>query len=295
MITLFISRNAKPVATLFLLLFFTQSLLAARLSYREIPMPRISEEYKRPMKTGLQGYSNNVKRLPEVPVISNIVDEFNTRVTSPTADATPEKASKQFIGGPGQPEMQAFQSANANNMVDLFTGDFSYNIPLLDVGGYPINIAYRGGITIDQEASWVGLGWNINPGTISRNLRGLPDDFNGKSDSVKKTISIRENKTVGVTGGADMEVTGLPVLPFKIGKSLGIFHNNYKGWGIETAINATINSGSGAKGPLSGGLSITNNSQEGLTISPSLSMKFSQYDENEKAGVVSSFSTSPAL
>ena len=31
-------------------------------------------------------------------------------------------------------------------MVDLFTGDFSYNIPLLDVGGYPVNLFYRSGI-----------------------------------------------------------------------------------------------------------------------------------------------------
>ena len=40
-----------------------------------------------------------------------------------------------FFGGPTQPEMQAFSSVNASNMVDLFSGDFSYNIPLLDVGG----------------------------------------------------------------------------------------------------------------------------------------------------------------
>jgi len=39
------------------------------------------------------------------------------------------------IGGPNQPEMQSFTSVGANNMVDLFSGDFSYNIPLLDVGG----------------------------------------------------------------------------------------------------------------------------------------------------------------
>src|ERR1044072_5795417 len=84
-----------------------------------------------------------------------------------------------FIGGPTQPESQSFTSVNSNNMVDLFTGDFSYNISLLDVGGYPVNIAYHSGITMDEEASWVGLGWNINPGSITRNMRGVPDDFNG--------------------------------------------------------------------------------------------------------------------
>ncbi|MBL7729082.1 MAG: hypothetical protein JNM68_15405, partial [Dinghuibacter sp.] len=46
--------------------------------------------------------------------------------------------------GPGQPEMQAFKAVGANDMVDLFTGDFSYNIPLLDVGGYPVNLSYNG-------------------------------------------------------------------------------------------------------------------------------------------------------
>ena len=106
---------------------------------------------------------------------------------------TPKNKTKKYIGGPTQPEMQAFQSVNANNMVDLFSGDFSYNIPLMDVGGYPVNLSYRSGISMDQEASWVGLGWNINPGAINRNMRGLPDDFDG-SDSIKKITSIKCNK-----------------------------------------------------------------------------------------------------
>ena len=41
-------------------------------------------------------------------------------------------------------------------MVDLFSGDFNYNIPLMEVGGYPINLSYHSGIGMDQEASWVG-------------------------------------------------------------------------------------------------------------------------------------------
>src|SRR5215831_3370976 len=38
------------------------------------------------------------------------------------------------ISGPSQPEMSSFKSVGNDNMVDLFTGDFSYNIPLMDVG-----------------------------------------------------------------------------------------------------------------------------------------------------------------
>lgn len=178
--------------------------------------------------------------------------------------------------GPGQPEMQTFQSVNTSNMVDLFTGDFSYNIPLLDVGGYPVNIHYTGGISMDQESSWVGLGWNINPGTISRNMRGIPDDFDGQ-DSIVRTQHVKPNKTVGVTVGGDVELKGLPL---HVGASLGIFKNNYNGWGIENGINAAINSSDKSSGALSGGLSLSNNSQTGLTISPSISVNLGQQEQD---------------
>jgi len=133
--------------------------------------------------------------------------------------------------GPGQPEMSSFQSVNSSDMVDKFTGDFSYNIPLMDVGGYPINIAYRSGISMDQEASWVGLGWNINPGTITRNMRGVPDDFDGQ-DTITKTQSIRRNQTIGGTYSQDDELLGINLgkLKLTLGKSIGFFHNTYKGW-----------------------------------------------------------------
>ncbi|MBS1563275.1 MAG: hypothetical protein JST39_02750, partial [Bacteroidetes bacterium] len=167
-----------------------------------------------------------------------------------------------FSGGPTQPEMQAFTPVNANNLVDLFSGDFSYNIPLLDVGGYPVNISYHSGAGMDEEASWVGLGWNVNPGSITRNMRGLPDDFNGGTDTIKKVASVKPNISWGVNVGADVELAGMP-LPVSVGGSLGIFHTTYTGWGFETALNASINAGEKSKGPLSGGLSLTNNSQNG--------------------------------
>ena len=272
-----ICRHSRLIASLLFLLFYTEHVFALRAAIRPLHLElslRTEPAYEpyRFLPAGGAARSN-----PEQPV----AEPSPAGKTNAGQRSAGEPANKGAIGGPSQPEMQAFQSANANNMVDLFSGDFSYNIPLMDVGGYPVNLSYRGGITMDQEASWVGLGWNINPGTITRNLRGLPDDFNGKSDSIKKVTSIRENKTVGVTAGGDFELTGLPM---RVGASTGVFHNNYKGWGVENSVNASINSGTGAKGPLSGGLSITNNSQEGLTIAPSLSVKFSQYDAEEKGG-----------
>jgi hypothetical protein len=186
--------------------------------------------------------------------------------------------NKPLVGGPGQPEMSSFQSVNSANMVDPFTGDFSYNIPLMDVGGYPLNIHYNSGITMDQEASWVGLGWNINPGAINRNIRGLPDDFNGK-DSITRTQNIRINRTIGATLAGDLEVLGNRVT---VGAKLGVFKSNYLGWGVETAINANYNLASKSKGPLNGGIDIANNSQTGLSISPSLGVAMDRNDKAEK-------------
>jgi hypothetical protein len=141
--------------------------------------------------------------------------------------ATPQKKPAS-IGGPTQPEMESFKSVNTNNMVDLFTGDFSYNIPLLDVGGYPVNIAYHSGRSMDEDASWVGLGWNINPGSVTREIRGLPDDFSGGYDTIRKVANIKANTTVGVTGGANVEIVGTPI---GLGANIGVFNNTYNGWG----------------------------------------------------------------
>src|SRR6202012_7109 len=206
----------------------------------------------------------------------------------PGALAAADQPSSPAIGGPNQPESQSFQSVNNSNMVDLFSGDFSYNIPLLDVGGYPINIAYRSGITMDQEASWVGLGWNINPGTISRNLRGIPDDFDG-TDSIVKTTAIRDNKTTGGTLGGDLEIDGFPL---SFGSQAGMFYNTYKGWGAEYGVNASISAGSKSSGFLTGGLSVTNNTQDGLTITPTLSAKTGEDESNSKGGVCGDLSIS---
>lgn len=85
--------------------------------------------------------------------------------------------------GAEQSEFSSFSQASTSEMVDPYTGDFKYNIPLLSVpgpnGSYPINLSYQSGISMEQEATWAGLGWNINVGAINRQLRGLPDDFSG--------------------------------------------------------------------------------------------------------------------
>lgn len=89
--------------------------------------------------------------------------------------------SLAVTGGPMAPEFASFEPVDATDMVDLSTGDFSYTLPIIEVpgpeGNYPIALSYHAGITPDQEASWVGLGWNINPGAITRYVNNIPDDI----------------------------------------------------------------------------------------------------------------------
>lgn len=168
--------------------------------------------------------------------------------------------------GPSQPEVQGFEPVGTSDMVDVFSGDFNYNIPLLDIDGYPINISYNAGVTMDQEASWVGLGWNINPGAVNRNMRGIPDDFNG--DMITKEFNMKPNRTYGVSVGGDAEVFGFDA--FNLSYSIAANYNNYRGVGFEQSLNMQISAGSPGKGALTGGLGITSGA-DGLNLSPSLS------------------------
>src|SRR5690242_1787094 len=78
--------------------------------------------------------------------------------------------------GPTQPEFQALSGSKAIEMVNPFTGDLNYTISLFDLPGpngkFPFVLTYQSGFGPAQEASWVGLGWNLSPGLISRQMRG---------------------------------------------------------------------------------------------------------------------------
>lgn len=190
--------------------------------------------------------------------------------------------SYALTSGPSQPETQSFMAADVSNMVDPFSGDFSYNIPLMEVGGYPINLSYSAGATMDQEASWVGLGWNINPGVISRNVRGLPDDFMG--DKIKKEFYTKPNKTYGASGLVPIEVLGLDLTKkaFGLKVGLGASFNNYSGVGLDLQFHPSIGSSekNKTKATASLGLSL---GTSGVGISPSVSFT-SRVDGTAKKG-----------
>ena len=191
-----------------------------------------------------------------------------------------------LTGGPSQPEFESFEPVSTDQMVDLFTGDMNYNIPLLTVpgpnGGYPINLAYHGGPGMEQEASWVGLGWNINVGAITRQLRGLPDDFNG--DIVTKEVNIKPQTVLGMkwspVNQLENEVTGVELPAPPPNMTYELYHHSYRGVGFRVGMNLvkgkkSVDESGADKYSPSAGISYALNfdSQSGLGFSPSLSLQ----------------------
>jgi uncharacterized repeat protein (TIGR01451 family) len=179
-------------------------------------------------------------------------------------------------GGPGQPEFMQFKAASASDLVNPSTGSFSYNIPLFDVGGYPVNLSYQSGAQMEDVASIVGLGWNINIGAVSHTMRGLPDDFSG--DIVTRTTYMKPNITYGGNIGVGVEVIGFPI-GAGLSAGFGVFYNNYNGYGVEQSYGVSFsmhNKANTARGAI--GLGMKANSQTGVDIyaQPTVSMQMSK-------------------
>ncbi|HEY3402429.1 MAG TPA: hypothetical protein VGK59_03520 [Ohtaekwangia sp.] len=178
--------------------------------------------------------------------------------------------SYALTSGPSQPEVQGFQPAGTSDMVDLFTGDFSYNIPLFELpgpnGGYPFNLSYQAGLGMDAEASWVGLGFSLNPGAINRQMRGLPDEFSG--DAIKTKMAIEPSVTVGLGAGVSLERFGAAKDRGSIG--LTVNYNNYNGFGY--SIDGNVGYSHSVAGGLTHGLGFSLDPKQGVSLSPSLGL-----------------------
>ncbi|HWZ16551.1 MAG TPA: hypothetical protein VNW95_15030 [Mucilaginibacter sp.] len=184
-----------------------------------------------------------------------------------------------LTSGPSQPETHSFQPAGVSDMVDLFTGGLKYNIPLLDVDGYPINLNYESGSGMDDEASWVGLGWNVNVGAINRQVRGIPDDMAG--DDVESDNYTKPKVTIGGRVTGKFELFGKGKLIHATGSGsfgLGIFNDNYTGIGAEVTANAGISFQTANENAFttSLGIGVNSSTASGVDVSPSLNLGISR-------------------
>lgn len=198
--------------------------------------------------------------------------------------------------GPKTPEAASFEPVDATDMVNLVTGQYSYVLPLLNVpspeGGYPIALSYHAGVTLEQQASWTGLGWNLNPGAIDRNINGYPDDYNASKineyfyDSGSTTTI--NNLSIGYSDPTSMASVGLSfswtgnqalggAVNIGYGPVSGSFGSNGAGVGVQyggLSLGADISD----KGKVNGEIGFGNN-DAGFSISTSGSGSF-------RAGIV---------
>lgn len=83
---------------------------------------------------------------------------------------------------PPSPEAQAF-TRYGSTPVNLHSGSPDISIPIANLQGreisVPISLTYdASGIKVEQIATWVGLGWNLNVGgMVVRQVNGNPDDY----------------------------------------------------------------------------------------------------------------------
>lgn len=98
--------------------------------------------------------------------------------------------------------------------VSLYTGVPSISIPIYEIEvkdfKLPITLSYHSsGIQVDQEATWVGLGWSLNAGgMITRVPRGSPDDGGFLSYEVYELKDLKYNDNYyeqAATGFKDTE------------------------------------------------------------------------------------------
>ncbi|WP_333864722.1 DUF5977 domain-containing protein [Sphingobacterium sp.] len=195
-----------------------------------------------------------------------------------------------LTAGPTAPEATSFEPVDTTDMVNPLTGSFTYNLPLLEVpgpeGGYPLSLSYHAGIRPDVEASWVGLGWTLNPGAVNRNVAGLPDDFHEVNMKRRDYWSGGNRKEYGISVGFANAVN----------VGLVFASDTYQGFGVGASVGYGMKWGPGRAGidagigPYGGGyvgMSVSSGYGIGnsLAIGPSLSVQTNFESVSAGAGV----------
>ncbi len=146
-----------------------------------------------------------------------------------------------LTGGPSSPDFSSFEPVATTNMVNDFTGQFAYNIPLIEIpgasgGGYAMSLSYHSGDGPESEASWVGAGWTLNPGSINRVKRGIPDDYKG--NEIKYYNDVPPVWTIAATQTNQMEYYSVTA-----GLDNTVRYNNYKGFALSNTLSIGVLNG----------------------------------------------------
>ncbi|MDC8005429.1 hypothetical protein POV27_15300 [Aureisphaera galaxeae] len=186
-------------------------------------------------------------------------------------------SSFALTSGPADPTTAPSSPLGSDDMVDLFTGDFKYSVPLFELPGpngvYPFTANYNSDVNMDKEASWVGLGWSMNPGAISRSVQGIPDDWS-VTDNIRYVNRMKPQQTTTIELSPDAEIFGAAFKEFSKktgplqGASLNISYSNYTGFDL--SVGANLSFAKQGKPGFDTGISFS--PKNGLSISPSLNI-----------------------
>lgn len=206
-------------------------------------------------------------------------------------------AGYALTNGPSMPEYTQFEQVEMTDIVNLSSGSFTWSVPVMTVPGpalgFPLVLSYHSNPGQKAEASWVGLGWNLQAGAITRQVNKIPDDFKDVAiyESIKSSsihgwsASISYNGvTVGYSyhslkgSGGTIGYNLLGQVPSMVslnatygwgsaqgasGVSMGVSYglgpvglgNNY-GVGLGAGLSIGITADGGMSGGISGGLSL---------------------------------------
>jgi len=144
---------------------------------------------------------------------------------------------------PPSPDFGGFESSSTRDMVSEFTGDFTYNLPVIEIpgpdgGGYSLSLSYHSGTSPEEDASWVGYGFTLSPGAINRNVRGYPDDYKSAPVTMYNKTPRNWTATAGVSGG--LEIFSLDM---GLSANAGLRYNNYSGFGYNLGAGISYNKG----------------------------------------------------
>ena len=214
----------------------------------------------------------------EKPALPNGPAAYARTALLPLLIATGLSSTVVTANGPVPPEITSFSPFQQDELVDHFTGDFRYSVPLMEVpgpnGGYPVTLTYASGITPDQDASWVGLGWTLSPGAIVRQMRGVHDDFD-PGDKITTILDIEPNRTYGLGIAGDYEFFGADMsVGTGISFELSGYFDNYRGFGISHTVGLSAQTKSeGTTAAV--GLNISEDTLEGVHVGASSSLSLS--------------------
>ncbi|MCP4457838.1 MAG: hypothetical protein GY816_07425 [Cytophagales bacterium] len=132
--------------------------------------------------------------------------------------------------------------------VGMYTGIPNITVPLHQISekdvNIPISISYHaGGIKVEEEASWVGLGWSLNAGgVITRSVRGLDDTRGGVNGTISESEMDEIRSPGSVYDGSDGALITNLAGGIKDGEPDIFFYNflGYSGKFIYRHTNASV-------------------------------------------------------